>query len=207
MFSLQEYNVFIGWKFWKSHCWAGNYSSMSRKVRAVWGPGLTNPYLPWWALFCEWHLLYQGIPGSSVGKESTCNVKDLGLIPGLGKSQTDTTEWFYFLSLFSSISFVLAVAMYPSAENQVCLEQLREEVSESWVSLTFFLTTHQNIREEHWFVHYHDLKYGSCPDHILGCWKIATAAMTFITHLDWVLPLKNKRSGRVWGTPEKILLA
>ena len=27
-----------------------------------------------------------GIPGGSVGKESTCNVGDLGSIPGLGRS-------------------------------------------------------------------------------------------------------------------------
>ena len=28
----------------------------------------------------------KGFPGSSVGKESTCNVGDLGFIPGLGRS-------------------------------------------------------------------------------------------------------------------------
>ena len=28
-----------------------------------------------------------GFPGSSAGKESTCNVGDLGLIPGLGRSR------------------------------------------------------------------------------------------------------------------------
>ena len=27
-----------------------------------------------------------GFPGSSVGKESTCNARDPGLIPGLGRS-------------------------------------------------------------------------------------------------------------------------
>ena len=27
-----------------------------------------------------------GFPGSSAGKESTCNVRDLGSIPGLGRS-------------------------------------------------------------------------------------------------------------------------
>ena len=27
-----------------------------------------------------------GLPGGSVGKESACNVGDLGLIPGLGRS-------------------------------------------------------------------------------------------------------------------------
>ena len=30
--------------------------------------------------------MYMGFPGGSDGKESTCNVGDLGLIPGLGRS-------------------------------------------------------------------------------------------------------------------------
>ena len=32
---------------------------------------------------------YQGFPDSSVGKESTCNVGDLGSIPGLGRSPAE----------------------------------------------------------------------------------------------------------------------
>ena len=31
-------------------------------------------------------LLLLGFPGDSVGKESACNVEDLGSIPGLGRS-------------------------------------------------------------------------------------------------------------------------
>ena len=31
-------------------------------------------------------LLTTGFPGGSIGKESACNVRDLGLIPGLGTS-------------------------------------------------------------------------------------------------------------------------
>ena len=31
-------------------------------------------------------LLLLGLPGDSVGKESACNVEDLGSIPGLGRS-------------------------------------------------------------------------------------------------------------------------
>ena len=31
-------------------------------------------------------MLSMGFPGSSDGKESTCNVRDLGLIPQLGRS-------------------------------------------------------------------------------------------------------------------------
>ena len=30
--------------------------------------------------------LHMGFPGGSVGKESACNVRDLGSIPGLGRS-------------------------------------------------------------------------------------------------------------------------
>ena len=30
--------------------------------------------------------VFLGFPGGSVGKESTCNAGDLGLIPGLGRS-------------------------------------------------------------------------------------------------------------------------
>ena len=32
------------------------------------------------------HEAFLGFPGDSVGKESTCNARDLGLIPGLGRS-------------------------------------------------------------------------------------------------------------------------
>ena len=32
------------------------------------------------------YISYQGLPGGSVGKESTCNAGDLGLIPGSEKS-------------------------------------------------------------------------------------------------------------------------
>ena len=31
-------------------------------------------------------MIYLGFPGGSVGKESTCNVGDLGSVPGLGRS-------------------------------------------------------------------------------------------------------------------------
>lgn len=60
----------------------------------------------------------------------------------------------------------------------------------------FFSPLHQAIRE-HWFVECHELKCVSCPDHILGCWKTATLAMTSITHLDWDWLVKSRRSGRV----------
>ena len=34
-------------------------------------------------------LLVQGFPDGAVGKESTCNVGDHGLIPGLGRSSEE----------------------------------------------------------------------------------------------------------------------
>lgn len=85
----------------------------------------------------------------------------------------------------TSLTFVIAVAMHTSTENQVCLGQLGEEVSESWVSLIFFLTTISGYKGEN-TVENHDLKYGSCPDHILGHWRTVIPVMTYITHLDWV---------------------
>ena len=32
------------------------------------------------------NIVYMQFPGGSVGKESACNVRDLGSIPGLGRS-------------------------------------------------------------------------------------------------------------------------
>ena len=37
-------------------------------------------------------LVAQGFPGGSAGKESACNVRDWGLIPGLGRSPGDGEE-------------------------------------------------------------------------------------------------------------------
>ena len=38
---------------------------------------------------CMWYYIhiytYTGFPGGSDGKESACNARDLGLIPGLGR--------------------------------------------------------------------------------------------------------------------------
>ena len=38
------------------------------------------------ALFLSSSMRVMGFPGSSAGKESTCNAGDLGSIPGLGRS-------------------------------------------------------------------------------------------------------------------------
>ena len=50
------------------------------RVSCIAGRFLTN-----WAIR-EVNVKYWGFPGSSAGKESTCNVGDLGSIPGLGRS-------------------------------------------------------------------------------------------------------------------------
>ena len=35
------------------------------------------------------YIKHMGFPGGSAGKEFTCNVEDLGLIPGLGRSPAE----------------------------------------------------------------------------------------------------------------------
>ena len=45
-----------------------------------------NPSLLWSPAFLQVSSLPVGFPHSSVGKESTCNAGDPGLIPGLGRS-------------------------------------------------------------------------------------------------------------------------
>ena len=42
--------------------------------------------LCWLSIFCIVLYIYDGFPGSSVGKESVCNTGDPGSIPGLGRS-------------------------------------------------------------------------------------------------------------------------
>ena len=44
-------------------------------------------------LFCILLHQYEGFPGSSAGKESTCNVGDPGLIPELGRSPGEGIDY------------------------------------------------------------------------------------------------------------------
>ena len=39
-----------------------------------------------WTSFLGYTFVYIGFPGGRAGKASACNVGDLGLIPGLGRS-------------------------------------------------------------------------------------------------------------------------
>ena len=46
--------------------------------------------LPYHVAFAvSFHTLYEGFPGSSDGKEPTCNAGDLGSVPELGRSPED----------------------------------------------------------------------------------------------------------------------
>lgn len=58
-------------------------------------------------------------------------------------------RWAFFGNNICSVTFVIVATMYPSAENQVCLEQLGEEISESWVSPTFPQHSSGCKEEEH----------------------------------------------------------
>ena len=57
-------------------------------------------------------LNYMGFPNSSVGKESTCNAGELGLIPGSGRS---TGEGIGYPLQYSWASFVAQLVKNPPA--------------------------------------------------------------------------------------------
>ena len=55
-------------------------------------------------------LFLRGFPGGSAGKESACNVGDLGLIPGLGRSPREGKGYplqYMFIMFIPSILFFL----------------------------------------------------------------------------------------------------
>ena len=53
-------------------------------------------------------LLALGFPGDSAGKESTSNVEDLGLIPGLGRSPGERNSYpFQYSGLESSSDYIV----------------------------------------------------------------------------------------------------
>ena len=69
-----------------------------------------------------WHsAFFMGFPDSSVGKESTCNVGDLGLIFGLGKSPGEGKDY---------------PLQYPGLENS--MDCIVHGVTESWRRLSDF---------------------------------------------------------------------
>ena len=49
-----------------------------------------------------------GFPGGSAGKESSCNVGDLGSIPGLGRSPGEGNEYlFQYCGLKNSMDYIV----------------------------------------------------------------------------------------------------
>ena len=51
--------------------------------------------------------VFLGFPGGSAGKESSCNVEDLGLIPGLGRSPGEGKGYpLQYSSLENSMDFL-----------------------------------------------------------------------------------------------------
>ena len=52
--------------------------------------------------------VFLGFPGGSAGKESTCNVGDLGFIPGLGRSPEDGNGYpFQYSGLENSMDSIV----------------------------------------------------------------------------------------------------
>ena len=71
-------------------------------------------------LIFEINELFVGFPGESAGKESTCNVGNLGLNPGLGRAPGEGNGY---------------PLQYSGLENSQSMESQR--VGHDWVTLTF----------------------------------------------------------------------
>ena len=73
----------------ESACNVGDPGSIPKSGRSA-GKGKGYPF--WYSWKIRWKrkrlpiLVFLGFPGGSAGKESACNVGDLGSIPGLGRS-------------------------------------------------------------------------------------------------------------------------
>ena len=64
-----------------------------------------------------------GFPGGSAGKESTCNVGDLGSIPGLGNSHGGGKDY---------------ALQYSGLENFMdCIVQGSQRIGHNWATFTF----------------------------------------------------------------------
>ena len=69
--------------------------------------------------------LHKAFPHSSAGKESTCNVGDLGLIPGLGRSSGEGKGYPH---------------QYSGLENSMDYSPWGRKQSDNWVTFTFIFT-------------------------------------------------------------------
>ena len=66
--------------------------------------------MEWFGMAADIHgeLTIWGFPGSSAGKESTCNMRDLGLIPGLGRSPGEVKGYpFQYSGLENSMDCIV----------------------------------------------------------------------------------------------------
>ena len=63
-------------------------------------------------ILCKILMMVLGLPGSSAGKEATCNSEDPGLIPGLGRS---TGEGIGYPLQYSWASLVAQLVKNPPA--------------------------------------------------------------------------------------------
>ena len=77
-----------------------------------------------------------GFPDSSVGKESACNVGDLGLIPGFGRSPGEGKS--YPLQ-YSWASLVAQLVKTPPSMLETCIQSL------GWEDLDKGKATHSSI--------------------------------------------------------------
>ena len=71
--------------------------------------------------FYGWVILHQGFPDNSVGKESICNARDPGLIPG---SERSTGEGIGYLLQCSWASFVAQLVKNPPAVWETWVQSL-----------------------------------------------------------------------------------
>ena len=83
---------------------------------------------------------YKGFLDTSVGKESTCNARDLGLIPGLGRSPVEGKGY---------------PLQYSGLENSMdCIVQ---GATKSWTRLSYF-----TFKVEYRYFDVHPLNQSTC---------------------------------------------
>ena len=85
-FSRQEYPLKSSFLYWCVTLWASLVAQLVKNLSAMWETQLDS-----WVRKIPWRRdrlptpVFLGFPGGSAGMKSTCNVGDLGLIPGLGR--------------------------------------------------------------------------------------------------------------------------
>ena len=99
--------------------------------------------LQWYGIYRQLTVNYMWVlfPGGSAGKESTCNVGDLGLIPGLGRSPGKGKGY---------------PLQYSGLENSMhCIQSMGlQRVGYDWVTFTLYTMNYMGI---------FDCMVGQCP--------------------------------------------